>query len=502
MRSRGSVPSALLARRLVQPTWLQHPIYVETFGPQVADIAALAGFAPYPEQELFLNLLFAIGPDGKSVAFETDLIAARQVMKTGGILQAELGWLFITEERLIVHSAHELSTTEEAFNDLAALIENTPALSKRLAPTRGERPGISEGNGRWSIRLANGQRVKYKARTKGGGRGLTGWKVVLDEGFALEASHMGALLPTLTSVPDPQVLIASSAGKVESAVLRDARDRGRARSDPTQVYLEWGDAEAWSGCVDTECTHAKNAEGCALDNEDRWHRIIPGLGERIQLSTIQSMRRSMPPEEFLREFMVWWDDPPDGASTPSAIDVNTWADLKKPKAKQPERAVLAIDVSPDRKHATIAVAGAGRKDRTLVIVRHGTGTEWIVRDVAKLVAKRDIAEVVLHPGGQAGMLIPDLVDAGIEFTALTTTELGQGCAKFQEDVKQCRLEHVGQAVLDAAVANARTRFTSEAERWDRREPGIDISPLVAASEAAYAWAKYAGDDYDVLDSIG
>jgi phage terminase large subunit-like protein len=100
------------------------------------------------------------------------------------------------------------------------------------------------------------------------------------------------------------------------------------------------------------------------------------------------------------------------------------------------------------------------------------------------------------------MLIPDLVEAGVDFTALTTAILGQGCAKFQEDVKRGRIEHVGQPALDAAVANARTRFTSEAERWDRREPGIDISPLVAASEAAFAWAKYASANYDVLDSIG
>jgi phage terminase large subunit-like protein len=482
--------SVKLAKRLVEPTWLSHPIYVQTYGPEVAELAALADFAPYPEQELFLDLLFAIGPDGKSVAFETDLIAPRQVMKTGGILQAEIGWLFVTEQKLIVHSAHELSTTEEAFNDLAALIENTPAFSKRLMPTRGERPGISEGNGRWAIELATGQRVKYKARTKSGGRGLTGWKVVLDEGFALEPSHMGALVPTLTSVPDPQLLIASSAGKESSAVLRDARDRGRAKSDPTQVYIEHGDVDAWSGCRDDECTHAKNAEGCALDDEERWAKIIPGLGSRIAVSTIRSMRRSMPPEEFLREFMVWWDDPPEGADEPSAIDTTQWADLKNTKVPKPAKATLAIDVSPDRKWATVAVAGAGSElEKTLVIVKHSSGTSWVVREVEKLRKKRDITEVVLHPGGQAGALIPDLVAAGIEFTALTTAELGQACAWFQEAVKHGTLEHVGQAVLDAAVSNARTRLTAgETERWDRREAAIDISSLVAASEAAYRWA--------------
>lgn len=62
--------SAKLAKRRVEPTWLNHPIYVETYGPEVCELAALANYAPYPEQELALDLLFAIGPDGKSVGFE------------------------------------------------------------------------------------------------------------------------------------------------------------------------------------------------------------------------------------------------------------------------------------------------------------------------------------------------------------------------------------------------------------------------------------------------
>ena len=86
----------LLARRKVEPTWLSHPAYVETYGPEVADICALAGFAPDEAQQQILDLTFAIGPNGKSAAFEVDLIGPRQNFKTGVILQMELGWLFVT----------------------------------------------------------------------------------------------------------------------------------------------------------------------------------------------------------------------------------------------------------------------------------------------------------------------------------------------------------------------------------------------------------------------
>ncbi len=50
---------------------------------------------------------------------------------------------------------------------------------------------ISYGNGEEAIELQTGQRLIFKARTKTGGRGLSGDKVVLDEAFALAAGAHG-----------------------------------------------------------------------------------------------------------------------------------------------------------------------------------------------------------------------------------------------------------------------------------------------------------------------
>lgn len=480
---------SLLAKRRLEPTWLSTPVYVDTYGPQVCDLAAAAGFAPYPEQELLMDLLFAVGPDGRSVSFETDWVAPRQVMKTGGILIAEIGWLYVTKQKLIVHSAHELSTTEEAFNDLAAIIERTPALSKRLKPTRGERPGIFEGNGRWSIHLKDGQRVKYKARLKTGGRGLTGWKVVLDEGFALTPAQMGSLLPTLTSVPDPQFLIASSAGMAASGILRDARDRGRAGTDPTQTYAEWGDRKAWQGCASPDCTHAKNAIGCALDDEDRWAEIIPGLGERIQVNTIRGFRRSMPPEEFLREFMVWWDEPEAGAGKP-AIDLKAWGQRANAEAQAPRKAVAVIAVEPDQSSASIGVAGVRKNGETPVLLDYsGEGTGWVVDRLTRLKAKVDLLEVALHPRTQAGALKTALRTAGFEVTDLTSTDYGQGCAGFLMELvsPEPGLAHLDQVSLNATAAVARTRKVGEQLLWDAAGSPVPLSPLVATSTAWHRW---------------
>src|SRR4051794_15876523 len=122
-----------VALRLVEPAFSHSPVAVETFGPEVADLSAAAGFVPDPEQEQLLDALFAIRPDGSSAAYDFCVICSRQNLKTGVLKMAALGWLYVTEQRLVVWSAHEFNTTKEAFRDLKDLIEGCDALSKRLA---------------------------------------------------------------------------------------------------------------------------------------------------------------------------------------------------------------------------------------------------------------------------------------------------------------------------------------------------------------------------------
>ena len=494
------------AKRLLEPTWLSHPVYVETLGPVVADVAAAAGFAPDPEQELILDLVFAIGPDGKSVAFETGIIGPRQNFKTGTIKQIELGWLFVTEEPLIVHSAHELDTAEAAFNDLRDLIESTPDLAAKLDPSIGriDSRGVTSGNGKWSIFIIDSHgrqlHMKYKARTATGGRGLTGNKIVLDEAFAVTRGMVGSLYPTLSAVPDPQVVLASSAGLLGSEVLRDLRKRGRGGTDPRLAWIEYADKQQ-GGCKEVGCTHARppqNPPGCALDDEHRWRKFMPALGRRITVGTIQAMRRSMPPEEFAREFMVWWEDPPNEAG--GAIDLGQWLERLNPQAPMPQSATVVLDVAPDRKKASIGIGADGTSGRTLIMATTKSGHGWVVPALKELRERRNIVEVALAPQSQAAVLIPDLIAEGIEWHNLTTDAIGQSCAWMLTSIELDHLEHVGQPHLDAAIANATTRRRGEVELWDRRDLKIDITALVAAAAAGHRWSLLG--DYDVMDSIG
>lgn len=475
---------------LVKPAFFTHPDYTRTLGGEVGELSALAGFPPDPEQQLLLDATFAMDHRGKHSAFEVCIICARQNMKTGFFKQVALGKAFILDRKLMVWSAHEFSTAQEAFRDLTELIESCPSLDRRVKR-------ISRGNGDEEIELLGGARIKFKARTKTGGRGLSGEDVFLDEGFALQPTHMGALLPTLSAQPDPQVLYGSSAGLDISVVLRGIRDRGRV-GDPRLVYMEFCAPEG--GCATEDCEHELTAVDCALDNRENLQLANPQAGRRISWQYLADERRALTPAEYARERLGWWDAPLD-EDTGGDIDLVKWGALANPTAPQPSGpAVLAIDVPPDRSKTSLAVAWRGETGRLTVMVTALRGTSTAVKTVQDLQEAHNLLDISLHAGGPAGSLVADLVAAGVDVTSVTTMAMAQASGALVDLVNNEGIEHLAQPELDAAVAAGRLRNTGDAQLWDRRDL-TDISPLVAVTLAAHGFTAHEPAEYDLLDSI-
>jgi hypothetical protein len=66
-------------------------------------------------------------------------------------------------------------------------------------------------NGHESIEFTNGNRIRFRTRTRGGGRGFSGSPVVFDEAMYLPEVSMGAILPVISAQPDPQIWYMGSA---------------------------------------------------------------------------------------------------------------------------------------------------------------------------------------------------------------------------------------------------------------------------------------------------
>lgn len=497
----------LAKRKLVEPDYWTCPHGVRvrpkpalTYGPEVADLCDQAGFTPDPQQELGLDLIFAIKPDGSPASFAFCVICARQNLKSGLFLQAVIGWLFVLDDvPEIAWSAHELRTALDAQRELFGILES-PALSQFLIPgSRSEEyGGLYTANGQERIELNTGQTVWFQTRTRDGGRGLKKPKVILDEALKLKARMVGALLPILLAQHHPQLAYGSSAPPLDedAAQLRDVMDRGRGHKSPESLsYIEW--LAPREPCKDPDCQHPKDALArgldCALDREHLIRRANPTLTTgRITLQTIRNLRQELPPVEFMRECLGWAEDISD--ADPPALDVRRWAGLKNDQVPPPTKGVVVIDVEPDQSASTIGLASGGPRGRTLLLVQHRRGTAWVAKSVAKLKEECELLEVRLHPASAAGALAKELKKRGIEITKQTTTDKGVACASFQTGVNDAgRYVHVGQPEFDAAIGAARTKKSGQAEQWDRAATAVPMGPVVAASEAAQRWEELAAE---------
>lgn len=486
----GSAPAEPV---LVEPAFRSAPRFTRTLGPEVADLARLAGFPPDPEQELGLDLIFALNDAGLSAAFEVGVACCRQNLKTGLFKQAALGWLYITEQRLVTWSAHEFNTSAEAHRDLCQLIEGCSWLSRRVKR-------MPAAHGDESIELMTGQRVVFRTRTKSGGRGLSGDKVVLDEAMYLQAGHMGSLIPTLSARPDPQVVYGGSAGLAESRVWRGVRDRGRAGVSRRLAWLEWCD-DLPGECAEPDCDHRLGAVGCRLDDPQRWGRGNPARnrwrlidGELAQILTdeyIAAERETLAatPREFGRERLGWWDDPAVGGVIPEmAWEARGGADVRPDSPP-----AFGIAGSwPDAERVAIGSAGQQGAEVLVQLVEFRPGSGWLVDRIRELLVHQPCA-VVVDPAGPAGALIPDLEAAGVELLKPTGREACHAAGQFLTGVvgQDADIRHYGQADLTDSVVAASKHPVGDLWRWNR---DAGSAPVEAVTLARYGLSVRAGTD--------
>ena len=409
--------------------------------------------------------------DGRWAAFEVGLVVPRQNGK-GSILEArELAGLFLFGEQLILHSAHEFKTAAEAFRRVLALVEGSDDLRKRVMRVR-------TSHGEEGIELRTGQRLRFVARSTGSGRGFTADTIILDEAYRLPPESIGALLPTLSSRPNPQVIYASSAGHVDSEVLRSVRERGIAGS-PSLCYLEWS-ADPQS----------------SPDDPRAWAVANPALGIRISADHIARELAAMDPQEFARERLGFWSDP---GVADLALDQSAWGACADESSTVEDPVCIGVDVSPDQTGA-IAIAGRRRDGLFHVeLVDHKPGTAWMAERVVGLVRRWSPMAVVLDVGAPVGALVPDLERAGVPLRKIAGREVAQSAVAIAAAIDEKTIRHLRQADLDAAVAGARKRVVGDAWAFGRRGSFADISPLVACSLALWGHLQTSGREPMILD---
>lgn len=431
--------------------------------------------------------ILAVQDDGRWSAFETCTIAQRQQGK-GGIIEAiELGGLFLFGEQLILHSAHEYKTAQEAFLRIKALIDGCADLTRYVK-------AIREANGEQQIILMSGARLRFVARSKGSGRGFSGQRNILDEAYALTRTQLAALLPTMSAQPNPQLNQFSTVPDPDTmpdpdeAVLPSIHARAleavRTGDAGTLAYHDWS---------------MRPGEDPA--DPEVWYACNPALGIRIAEDYVRAELAALGPQKFSTERLGLWPDPA-GAQW-SVIPYADWAAAKLPDAPRPDAVAFAVTLSTDRRWATIAAAGPIGDGLLLVHVadrREGTG--WVVERLRELVARWKPVAVVIDKGSPASSIATEAEEAGIELTPIQTRDVAAAAGAFYDGVagrpapdpetglpgRDPRIvRHRDQPDLTAAVAGAVKRSLTSQWAWDQMAASVDITPVIACSNALWGY---------------
>lgn len=448
------------------------PAYSYETGREAVELAAMAGLFLDDWQQFVLTQSLAEDERGRFVAFETGIVVPRQNGK-GSLFEArELAGLFLLDEQLLIHSAHLFSTSLDAFRRILMLIESTPDFDRQVMR-------VAKSHGEEGIELKSGQRLLFKTRTKGGGRGLTGDFVGLDEAMILPSATVGALMPTMAArsmLGNPQLWYAGSAGLADSEVLGRIRRRALAGGDPSLCYVEWSVDEA-------KYKRPEDAKVLSADPVE-WAQANPGLGIRISQGYIEDEHRSLDSVEFARERLSIGQWPLDEEAA-KVIPLVWWQACRDVTSSAVSQVAFGVDMTLDRARTSIGVAGARSDGRRHVeVTDNRAGSDWVVARCVDLQRKWRPVGFVVDPGGPAGSLIADLEAAGVVVIKVTARELAQASAGLHDDVRDNLLRHMDDYRLNDAVSGAAKRTLSDAWAF-ARDTDVDSSPLLAVTLARH-----------------
>lgn len=427
-----------------------------------------------PWQRQVLDVALEVDPSTGQPAYrEVVLTVPRQSGKTTLVLPLILHRMLApaiwTPRQTVVYTAQTRGHARRKWErDFVADIED----SKRLVAGRD-----------YKVRRQLGDEGIFFPRTRGlfaiesttekAGHGGTLDLPLVDEAFAQEDDRLEqAFKPAMSTRADAQLYVISTAGTPKSVYLKSKVETGRA-------LVEAGET---SGLAYFEWSADENADP---DDPATWYGCMPALGQpgMVTERVVAADRKSMKDGEFRRAYLNQWSD----EITVSVIPLSWWRARVDESSRLVGRPVFAVDVSADRSRAAIVACGANEAGVPhLEVIEHGTGTDWCRARLVELMRAHRGRAIIRDNGGPAGALdlsgIRNVVDSGV-------VGLVQACGRIYDASRDGGLVHLGDPILENALASAATRILGDRWAWKRRTSSSDITPIVAATLALWGHAE-------------
>lgn len=410
-----------------------------------------------PWQEEVARVALEQKKDGSLAYREIVLTVPRQSGKTSLILalvlHRALRWGAPQRIAYTAQTGHD--ARQKLLDDWVPLIERSP-FSKLV-----ER--VYRANGDEAIIFKNGSRVEVLRNSISAGHGRTLDLAIIDEAFADEDDvREQALLPTMATKPEAQLLVVSTAGTDRSLYLKRKVDQGRAaveaEADSGIAYFEWS-ADPDDDPYDPEV----------------WARVMPALGLTISEDAVSHAMQSMTINEFKRSYLNVWS-----SVSEQMIPAKVWQSCTSAKVAPAGALSFSVDVALDRSSASIAVAD---KDGNVELIENREGVSWVQGRALELY-RRWKGAIVVDGYGPSGSLVEPLRQIQVPVVTYKTADVVAACALFYDAVLDRRIRAKSDDRLDRAVNAAMRRAVGQQWLFQRNTAAADITPLYAVT---FAW---------------
>jgi len=303
-------------------------------------------------------------------------LVARQQGKSWLLRVVALWALYVRRVGMVLGAAQSLDIARETWLLAVDLARAAPECAAEI-PAVG---GVRYTNGEQCFTLADGQRYRITAATRGAGRGLTVDVLLLDE-LREHRDYLAwaALSKTTLARPDAIICAVSNAGDDQSVVLNDLRARAiegitrcrREREIPPGAPAEQVIGNDGAALADPSgglfLAEWSAPEGCTLDDPAGWVAAMPGLNVDVEgpggyqpapitTEAVLGFLATDPPAVFRTELLCTRVGVLD-----TAYDSIEWAACADPtfslRASR-EAVAVCVDVALDGEHVT--ACGAAR----------------------------------------------------------------------------------------------------------------------------------------------
>jgi hypothetical protein len=388
------------------------------------------GFMPW--QKWLAEHSLKIKADGRYHHPVTVATVARQNGKSTYMMARIMMGLFHWDESLQVSTAHRLVTSLEQFRAIVQIIEENADLANQVKRIRWQ-------HGAEEIQTMKGNRFIIKAGGSAA-RGLSKPETIhMDEIRELhDMETFAAMRYTLMAAKNPQVNCFSSAGDSHSMVLNQLRERGLAAASGAADdvgYFEW-----------SAPTDEISLENAAFAN--------PGLNITIHPDNIRAVFND-PPDVVMTEVLNRWVQ-----TISSVVGAKEWQECgdETIDLEDDKLTWMAIDISPDRKHAALCAAQKLGSESFLVKLLHTwensiqLDDRAIANDAAAYCRKYPI-EYLLYSRRTSGAVAARMQPAGIPIHDMDS-DYPQACDELLGAINSQRLKHRNQALLTEQILSA------------------------------------------------